>query len=124
MPRMDWNTFQDAHYRPHLVIATLEGVAESDPAGSVAIFERLATALGVSGNYAFKSDGHSVSAAFEVDVDAERFAGMLQGRKTVREPEWASRTVGRIDGAARRRIVAAMKKFRLKRSKRPSPIGH
>lgn len=121
MPRMDWDRFQDAHYRPHLVVATLEGQAAATPGDPVAQFERLATALGVSGNYALKTDATSLRAAFEFDTDAERFAAILEEGRSTRELEWASRTVGRIDGVAQKRIVAVLRKLRLRRPGRPVP---
>jgi predicted regulator of Ras-like GTPase activity (Roadblock/LC7/MglB family) len=118
---MDWNAFQDAHYRPHLVIATLEGTPVIASSDTFALLEQLAATLGLSGNYAIKKDGVSVRAVFEIDTDAERFAGMLQGKTTARETEWASRTVGRIDDVAQKRIVAALREVRLKRTKRHVP---
>ena len=119
MPNMDWDTFQDMHYRPHLVVANLE--LESDPTSdetTLALFERLAMALGMSGNYAIKKDGANIRAAFEIDTDAERFAGVLRAKTTAGETEWASRSVGRIDGTAQRKITAALRQHRLKRPRR------
>lgn len=61
---MDWATFQDTHHRPHLIVATLE--LGRDPASNeatVTLFERLATALGMSGNYTIKKDGANIRAA-------------------------------------------------------------
>lgn len=46
MPNMDWDAFQDAHYRPHLIVTTLE--LGPDPASDktiAALFERIATTL-------------------------------------------------------------------------------
>jgi hypothetical protein len=121
MPSMDWDSFQDAHYRPHLVVATLEpGLEPVSDETTVALFERLAMAFGMSGNYAFKKDGANIHAAFEIDTEAERFAGLLQAKTTTCEPEWASRSVGRIDGAAQRRIIAAVRQRGLKRARRQS----
>lgn len=113
MPSMDWDTFQETHHRPHLIVATLE--LGRDPASNeamVTLFERLATALGMSGNYAIKKDGANIRAAFEIDRDAERFAAVLLAKTTLSEPEWASKSVGRIDGAARRKIMAALNQRR------------
>ncbi len=118
MPRMDWENFQDAHYRPHLVIATLQREARDTPVNLVTMFDRLATALAVTGNYAFKSDGASIRAAFELETDAQRFAHMLDGKTSGRDAEWASRTVGRIDSEAQKRIVSALRGLRLKGRKR------
>jgi len=117
MPNMDWDTFQDAHYRPHLIVATLE--FGPDPASDktmVALFERLATALDVLGNYTIKKDGANIRVAFEIDTDAERFAGVLLAKTTLSEPEWASKSVSRIDGAAQRNIMATLRQRRLNRS--------
>jgi hypothetical protein len=112
---MNWGTFQDAHYRPHLVIARLEaGTSET----KVALLKRLASALGVSGSYAIKRDGTNVRVAFESDVDATRFANVLAATVTTREPEWASRAVARIDDATQRRITAALRKNHLKNAKK------
>jgi hypothetical protein len=117
MPNMDWETFQDAHYRPHLIVAALE--LGPDPASHetmVALFERLAASLGMSGNYTIRKDGANIRAAFEIDTDAERFAGVLLAKTTLSEPEWASKWVGRIDGAAQSKIMAALRQRRLNRS--------
>lgn len=116
MPNMDWDTFQDTHYRPHLVVATLDlGREPASDETTVALFERLAMALGMSGNYTIKKDGANIRAAFEIDTDAERFALVLLAKTTLGEPEWASRSVGRIDGAAQRKMIAALRQHRLKR---------
>jgi hypothetical protein len=119
MPSMDWDTFQDRHYRPHLVVANLE--FGRDPASdetTVALFERLAMALDMSGNYTIKKDGAYIRAAFEIDTDAERFARVLLAKTTAGEREWASRSVSRIDGAAQRKIVTALRQLGLKRPRR------
>jgi predicted regulator of Ras-like GTPase activity (Roadblock/LC7/MglB family) len=108
---MDWDAFQDAHYRPHLVEADL-AIASEDTTATV--FDRLPTMLGLTGNYAIRKDGNTIRAAFEIDSDAERFAAMLLAKVSSREAEWASRWVGRIDGTTRRRILAALKQHRLK----------
>lgn len=110
---MYWDTFQDTHHRPHLIVATLE--LGRDPASNettVALFERLATALGMSGNYTIKKDGANIRAAFETDTDAQRFAAVLLAKTTLSEPEWASKSVVRIDGAAQRKIMAALNQRR------------
>jgi hypothetical protein len=119
MPSMDWDTFQAAHYRPHLVVATLElGLDPVSDETTVALFERLAMALVMSGSYTIKEDGSNIRAAFEIDTDAERFAGVLLAKSTLGEPEWASRSVARIDGAVQRKIIAALRQRRLKRLRR------
>jgi hypothetical protein len=119
MPNMDWDTFQDRHYRPHLVVANLElGSDRASDETTVTLFQRFAMALGMSGNYAIKKEGAYIRAAFEIDTDAERFAGVLLAKTTAGETEWASRSVGRIDRTAQRKIVAALKQHRLKRPSR------
>jgi hypothetical protein len=110
MPFLDWDAFQDAHYRPHLVVAILDAIPDAASGKStVALFERLAAALGMWGNYAVKQDGASIRAAFEIDTDAERFAGVLRAKTTFAEPEWASKSLGRVDSAGRGRIAAALR---------------
>jgi hypothetical protein len=119
MPSMDWDTFQDRHYRPHLLVANLR--FGRDPASdetAVALFERLAMALDMAGNYAIKKDGAYIRAAFEIDRDAERFARVLLAKTTAGEREWASRSVSRIDGAAQRKIATALRQLGLKRPRR------
>ena len=119
MPSMDWDTFQDAHYRPHLVVANLEGGAVRGSAERrISLLQRLVEALGVSGNYAIKQDGANIRAAFESDADATRFAKVLLAKATAREPEWASNAVARLDRATRRNITAALKQSRLKHAKK------
>lgn len=44
-------------------------------------------ASGMSGNYTIKKDGASIRAAFEIDTDAERFAGVPLAKTTLGEPE-------------------------------------
>ena len=110
---MDWDTFQDTHHRPHLIVVTPE--LRRDPASNettVALIERLATTLGMSGNYTIKKDGANILVAFEVDTDAERFAAVPLAKTTLSEPEWASKSVCRIDGAAQRNIMAALSQRR------------
>lgn len=86
MTNMDWGTFQDAHYRPHLIVATLElGLEPGSDETTVALFEHLAVALRMSGNYTIKKDGANIHAAFELDTDAERFAGVLPAKATFPE---------------------------------------
>lgn len=116
---MDWDAFLDAHYRPHPVVATLRpGFEPASDQTTVALLERLAVALRMWGNYAIKQEGTDIRAAFETNADAERFAGVSLAKTTTRDPEWASRAVGRIDGAAQRKIMGASRQRRLKRPKR------
>jgi hypothetical protein len=119
MPSMDWDTFQDAHYRPHLVVATLEGGAARGSAEErISLLQRLVEALGVSGNYAIKKDGANIRAVFESDVDATRFAKVLLAKPAARDPESASNAVARMDRATQRNISAALKQSRLKNAKK------
>ncbi len=119
MPSMDWETFQDAHYRPHLVITNLESRTEPEISETrVSLLERLAATLSVSGCYAFKKDGANVYAAFESDVDAARFASALLAKTTTRDSEWASTAVARMDHATQKKITAALKQNRLNNVKK------
>jgi hypothetical protein len=112
MPRMAWEEFLRDHHRPHLLVVE----AKDKPAALVgkADFERLAVALGVFGNYAIKTQGASIYAAFEGDADATRFATVLRPERTSREWEWASRAVARMDGACKRRISTILRRSCLK----------
>jgi len=119
---MEWDAFQDAHYRPHLIVAMLDLAPDPPPAMSVAaLLERLATTLGISGNYATKPDGAIVLAAFELDTDAGRYADVLSAKTTVTDPEWASKSVSRINGAVWNRIMASLRKRRPSSQLAPSP---
>ena len=119
MPSMDWETFQDAHYRPHLVIANLGGPAKPGHGETrKTMLERLATSLGVAGNYAIKRDGAAIHAAFELDMDAARFADVLLAKTTFRDPEWASTAVARMDRAAQRKITDALRQYHVKNAKK------
>ena len=120
MPRMKWEDFQRDHHRPHLFIVSVEAKGTTNPAVVTADFERLATKLGASGNYAFKREGTTIYATFEDDTDAARFAAVLRPKQTTRESEWASKALASMDDAAYRRIAAMFKRGRLttKRRKR------
>jgi len=120
MPRMDWEVFQRDHHRPHLLIVSLNEKGRNNPAVVRADFERLATKLRASGNYAFKTEGATIHAAFEDDADAARFAAVLRPLKTTRESEWASKGSASLDDAAYRRIRAILKRGR-RRPKRQKP---
>ena len=112
MPSMDWEEFQRAHHRPHLFVVSME--MQGNPGRSVgkADFERLAVELGAFGNYAIRSEGTTIYAAFEAVADVARFEAVLRPRPATRELEWASKAVARMDGAAHRRILAILKKPR------------
>lgn len=115
MPNMDWETFQEAHYRPHLVIANLDGTSEPDQGEkSKTTLERLAATLGAAGNYAIKRDGTTIHAAFELDTDAARFGGIMLAKATFRDPEWASRAVAHIDRATQKKIAATLRQNHVK----------
>ena len=66
---MDWEAFQHTHYRPHLLIVSVEAKRKPNPSVAMADLERLAVRLGTSGNYAFRMDGTYIYAAFEDDAD-------------------------------------------------------
>jgi hypothetical protein len=102
MPRMAWEEFLRDHHRPHLLV--VEANDKSAALAGKADFERLALALGVSGNYAIQTRDASIYAAFEGDADATRFATVLRPERTSREWEWASKAVAHMDGACKRRI--------------------
>lgn len=115
MPKMDWERFREKYYRPHLVVSDIRpGV---DVKSLEATLELLAVSLDVSGDYAIRNDGAKISAVFERDVDAERFGGMLHSAATRRDVEWASRSVGHLNRADQRRIVAALRQHRAKNPK-------
>ena len=113
MPKMDWGVFQRDHHRPHLLVVSMEAGKASKPPAEEADFERLAVRLGAAGNYAFKVEGTTVYAAFEVDADAERFAQVFRAGQITRESEWASKALARMDGATCRRIAGILKTVRL-----------
>ena len=106
MPSMDWEAFQCDHHRPYLLV--IETKNKSAALVGKATFERLAAALGVSGNYAIKAQGASIYMTFESDVDASRLSAVLRLESTTRDWEWASRAVARMDGATTRRISAIL----------------
>lgn len=118
MPSVDWEAFQHSHYRPHLLIVSIEERSKPTPCVTKANFERLAVRLGMSGNYAFKTEGTNIYAAFEDDADAARFAAVLRPTQTTRESAWASKALARMDDPAYRRIAAILKKSRRKKAKR------
>jgi class 3 adenylate cyclase len=120
MPRMDWEVFQRNHHRPHLLVVSLKAKGRNNLAVVRADFERLATKLEASGNYAFKTEGTTIYAAFEDDSDAARFAAVLRPLQTTRESEWASKALASMDDAAYRRITALLKRGR-RTAKRRKP---
>src|ERR1043165_8612235 len=120
MPRMDWEVFQRDHHRPHLLIVSIKAKGKNNPAVVRADFERLATRLRASGNYAFKTEGATIHAAFEDDADAARFAAVLRPLKTSRASECAARGSARLDDAAYRRSRGILRRGR-RRPKRQKP---
>ena len=121
MPSMDWEDFQRAHHRPHLLVVSMEVQAKPRRSIGKADFERLAVKVGARGNYAIRTKGTTLYAVFEDDADAARFAAVLRPQQATRELEWASKAVARIDDAAYRRIVAIFKKPRLLARRRRLP---
>jgi hypothetical protein len=109
---MDWEVFQRDHHRPHLLIVSIKAKGKNSPAVVRADLERLATKLRASGNYAFKTEGATIHAAFEDDADAARFAAVLRPLQTTRESEWASKALASMDDAAHQRITAILKRGR------------
>ena len=120
MPKMEWEVFERDHHRPHLLVVSLKAKGKNNPAVVRANFERLATNLRASGNYAFKTEGATIHAAFEDDADAARFAAVLKPKQTTRESEWASKALASMDDAAYRRITAIVKRGR-RTAKRRKP---
>lgn len=118
MPRMDWEDFQRDHHRPHLLVVSVEATKASKPPAAKADLERLVVRLGVVGNYAIKSDGRTIYAAFEDNGDAERLAEVFRPERITREAEWASKAMARMDSATARRIAALLKRLRLTTKRR------
>lgn len=117
MPKMEWDKFQHDHHRPHLLIVTMEGQHENSHRPNTPDLERLALRLGTTGNYAFKMEGTTFRAAFENQVDAQRFAVVFRPRQTTRETEWASVAQARMDDATFSRIAGILRRMRLKKRK-------
>jgi hypothetical protein len=111
VPRMDWEAFLQAHFRPHLIIVR---VVEFEPQMAKMIVGRwLDRPFDIPGNYAVTRDGQSVLVAFENELDAKKFSTVLRATMVASEPMWASTTEAHLDRAAQRRIrlrVARQKK--------------
>jgi hypothetical protein len=118
MPKMEWTEFQRDHYRPHLLVVSVEATEASNPPTVVPDLERLAVRLGATGNYAFKVEGTTIYASFEDDGDAERFAKVFRPKQITRESEWASKAWARMDGATLRRMAAILRGARLTTKRR------
>ena len=113
MPQMDWEVFQEAHYRPHLVIANLAEMADPRQCEtSVLMLARLGEALSGGGSYAVKRGKNDIRAAFEIDVDAKKFAAAVMAR-TAASPKWAALS-SFPDRVAQERVSTALKRLRLK----------
>ena len=111
MPRMDWEQFLDAHYRPHLIAVNL-GTPSDSKSGRhlIALLERLTESLGTAGNYSIRTEGRVVKVAFERDIDAETLGQVLSAQTDERGPEWASHWVCSFDRDVQREMVARLKK--------------
>lgn len=114
MPQMVWESFQDAPYRPHLVVVSLDGPTEFQGETNSSAVTRLVEALGVVVNYSLRKDANSVQAAFERDADAERFSEAISARATSSAPQWVSQAGVRIDRVTQKRIITALKQLRLR----------
>ena len=110
---MEWAEFQRDHHRPHLLVVSVAARKASDPPTEAPDLERLAVRLGAAGNYAFRVEGTTLLAAFEVDGDAERFAQVFRPTQITRESEWASKARAQMDGATLRRIADILRGPRL-----------
>jgi hypothetical protein len=108
--KMEWDVFLDAHYRSHLVEMQLAGV------GSHAAMPILEGCLeGILGSYALQQREDAILVAFERDVDAERFLSLVKADPGPGSAEWSSRSRAHLDGVARRKIVRALRRIRVKR---------
>ena len=99
---MDWEAFQEAHFRPHLVI--VRAVDFEPQMARVMLGRWLDESFNPPGNCALTRDGQSILVAFENDLDAKKFATLLRATAVASEPMWATMAEGRFDRAARRRI--------------------
>lgn len=121
MPMMDWDSFQEAHYRPHLIVANVDDAnGPRQCEANVSVLGCLAEALDILGNYALKRDGTTIRAVFEKDIDAERFAATVLAQTTARSSEWASQAAFSMDRIARRKVTEALKRLRSKNAKERS----
>lgn len=105
MPIMDWEAFQDSHYRPHLVVVDLpKGLSSRGRRSTVAFLERLAERLSLAGSYAIRAEPLEIKVVFESDLDAARFAETLRAHASGKGAEWASILRCRLDSTAQRRV--------------------
>lgn len=120
MPNMDWEAFQDAHHRPHLVMVDLPEVSDRrSQTTRLATLERLAEQLQFTGRYSMRAELTGVMVAFESDVDAKRFGDVLAARPSRRDESWASRSRCSFDRTAQRRISNSLRAARVKLAKKP-----
>ena len=120
MPLEDWDAFQEAHHRPHLVIVDLPRKSDAKARRlGLAFLERLAERLRLPGPYAMNIDGTDIKVAFESDLDARRFGEPLMARPRGKEAAWASTARCSLDQQAKRRITNALRAAHLKLAKRP-----
>jgi hypothetical protein len=111
VPKMDWDIFHLAHFRPHLVLVQLADIDAKS--GASALDDWLA---GSSGNYALQEDRRlAIPVAFELDSDAAQLARVLRASPGERDNQWASKAKGRLDGAAQKRIARYSRRDRGKR---------
>lgn len=120
MPLEDWEAFQDAHHRPHLVIVDLPKASGARARRlGLAFLARLAARLCLGGPYAMNPDRTDIKVAFESDIDAKKFADALQAKSRGKEAAWASTARGSLDRTAKRRITSSLRAAHLKLAKRP-----
>jgi hypothetical protein len=120
MPSMDWEAFQEAHHRPHLVMVDLPEVSDRrSQTTRVVTLERLAEQMQFTGRYSLRAELAGVMVAFESDVDAKRFGDVLAARPSRRDDSWASRSRCSFDRAAQRRISSSLRAARVKLAKTP-----
>jgi hypothetical protein len=116
MPRMDWEAFQEAHFRPHLLVVR---VVDLEPQMAQVILGRwLDRPLNIPGNYAVSREGQGVLVAFENELDAKKLAVVLRAAAVPSEPMWASSWQANLDRAAHRRLRADAARRRQKRGSR------
>ncbi len=98
---MHWDAFVEAHFRPHLVVLHQQSAAGH---GNGLVERLLATSL-FGGNHAQRSKGREIHVAFELADDAQRFARLVGGGPSVRQPEWPSRSTAWLTRSIRERIL-------------------
>jgi hypothetical protein len=100
---MNWEAFQEAHFRPHLALVRLVDV---DPNAATTMIENwFEGSFNAPSNYAVKQDQQELLIAFELYKDVEKFTVALRGTPMASASEWASRTEVRLDAAACTRLA-------------------